>query len=484
MKKRSLNIIILLSVFAVFLGGYIVMNRINKNSEAETADEGTVLFEIDSDFITSLEWKYSSGDVSLNYNSDEDSWQYSKNTGFPLDSTYTDTMLTALSSIKYTRTLSDINDYSDYGLDSPSIELSFVADGDTYTIDIGITNGVTDCCYIRLNDSSDIYLVDTALSDAFSHSLYDIALKDTVPDMTDITSMQINGSEYTFLKDGSDTCYTPDYVWFLKNSDGSLIPLGTEKITELSSSITGMTWNSCVSYAPDSDELADYGLDSPSVTAKIAYTETETIDTGENDDDGNAITEEKSYDREFILYIGSAADEDATLYYAKCSLSDMIYTISSDLYKALNGASAETLMPDDVCLMDWQTVDSFTISADGKIVDISVSSKETTDDDGNVSYSYTYSINGETVNSELVQAFADRLSSLASEGTSDSYNNSAAPEITVVFHRNTDDDFAEMTFTLTPYDSSFYIAGFNGYQRILVNKKDVAELILDFENIA
>ena len=50
-----------------------------------------------------------------------------------------------------------------------------------------------------------------------------------------------------------------------------------------------------------------------------------------------------------------------------------------------------------------------------------------------------------------------------------------SPEISFTFHRNTE-DFSEMTLEFVQYDNNFYLVSFNGEQRLLVNRNDVAGL--------
>ena len=59
-------------------------------------------------------------------------------------------------------------------------------------------------------------------------------------------------------------------------------------------------------------------------------------------------------------------------YYAKLTDSNIVYTISQEVYDAAVNASYEELKPDEVILLDWSTVDSIEIEFDGNVYAVEV----------------------------------------------------------------------------------------------------------------
>jgi len=114
-------------------------------------------------------------------------------------------------------------------------------------------------------------------------------------------------------------------------------------------------------------------------------------------------------------------------------------------------------------------------------IDISYTLKE--NEDGEKVEVYAFHEDEVELDDTLTETFIDYLSYMEADGTVEGIGELAEPEITVVFHRNTGDEFAEMTFSIHPYDQSFSVVSFNGESRILVNKNHVGELLLHFENI-
>lgn len=55
----------------------------------------------------------------------------------------------------------------------------------------------------------------------------------------------------------------------------------------------------------------------------------------------------------------------------------MVYRISSEVYDAAVNASYDELRPDEVILLDWDTVDSIDIEADGSRYTVELEKKKT-----------------------------------------------------------------------------------------------------------
>ncbi len=96
----------------------------------------------------------------------------------------------------------------------------------------------------------------------------------------------------------------------------------------------------------------------------IDYTENVTVDTGKVDDAGNAIQEDREYTRTFTLLIGNF---NGTYDYAMLPDSKMVYQINASVADALTTASYSTLRPNNVCPMNWETVEALDITTNGSI---------------------------------------------------------------------------------------------------------------------
>ena len=196
-------------------------------------------------------------------------------------------------------------------------------------------------------------------------------------------------------------------------------------------------------YYTEDSELSDYGLDDPDAVVTVGYT----------DEDGE--------EQEFAYEIG----ESGGSYYAKLKDSTIVYSIEEDVYNGAVDASYDELKPDEVILLDWDTVDGIDIEVDGNTYSVEISGSE---EDG-----YTYTLDGSEIE------FGDVLDDLEAL-TIDSEEEAADPgenktELSLTFHRNTDTwETVELDFY--QYNGTYCISVLNGEETNCVNREDVVDL--------
>lgn len=485
--NRTKKLIVMLVVFLILFGGYTLLAHKNAEKKAaeKEAEASIPVSTVTADSISQISWNYNGESISLIRS--EDTWTYADDPAFPLDQTFPKTMLSAVTGLLSSRTLDEITDLSEYGLDDPTLRVTITtSDGSKKEYLLGNQNEMTEEYYLKQGDADTVYMVDDTLKSAFSHGLNDIIAMEEIPVISNIKSFKIETGEQTTalinMEDSSDISYTDKYVWFLRtlNRDKEIMTaLDTDKVTMLQKEITGLKWVNCVEYSATEEKLSEFGLDKPAAKVSIDYTENVTVDTDKADDAGNAIKEDHEYTHTFTLLIGNS---DGAYDYAMLPDSKMVYQINASVADALTTASYSTLRPDNVCLMNWETVEALDITTNGSNTTIVFNRTETTDEKGNVEKTSSYTVNGAEGDADLVQAFLDSITSLKAESDTETVPEDLEAEITIVFHRNTD-TFRELTLTLSPYDNTYDLAGFNGETRLLVNKTNVASLKTAFEAI-
>ena len=481
--KRKNKLISLAALFLVILGVYFVISALTaEEAGEEVASESITLTSIDSDTLASMQWEYNGEAITLSYSDEQ--WSYNEDSDFPLDQSIAEAMASAVINVSATRKLEDIEDISEYGLKEPVSTIKVACDdGSETNFKIGNINNSTGEYYVQLNEEDTVYTVDSTLYTAFSYGLYDLIDMEELPLISDITSFKVVSQDKAYelvnIEDSSDISYTNDYYWFLKEANKELKAIDEYKAESLQGQITSLSWVECVAYNAEQKDLEEYGLDNPEITVNITYIITETVDTGETDDDGNAITETKEEEVNFKLLIGDSEDGYS---YAMIDGSDMIYTILESVSDELKNGSYDTLCPDDVILMDWDTVDSMDITIDGTNHTLGIERTEETDDEGNTEEVITYYIDGEEADQDLAETFLDSITGLTADGQAEGGELQSSGDVMITFYRNTD-NYKEMPFILSKYDSSFYLVSFNEEARLLVNKNDVASLINSFKDI-
>ncbi len=464
---RGKKLVLLLGVLLVLMTVTVLVMEFAPDENAEEEAAVTV-FTLDMDQVTGLSWTYEGEEVSLERDG-ENNWTYPADDAFPLDQSYPDAMVQALSEIQADRIIEEPEDLSEYGLADPVCSITVQA-GETRQLAIGDETSLGGQRYLSLGDGN-VYLVDAGLLNDFALGLYDIVAKETIPSMTDVSAFQIQSGSTTLTidhKDEDGLAYSDQYTWFW-NQDGTLTALDTGLTSTLLETITSLSWNSCVAYQATQDQLSQWGLDDPSVIVTVSYVESSQVETNETDEDGQPIYETKETPKTFTLELG---DYDGDICYARLAGSTMVYQVDGSVRDTLAAAKGNDLLPQDVLLMDWTEVTGVDITLDGTTYSLNKTVQEETDEDGNTTETYLYQLDGQTV--DITDAL-DSIQDLEVVG-SDAGAQGSKEEITFTFHRDTD-HYPTVTLTFYAYDSSSCLESLNGESRLLVDRDGVLELI-------
>lgn len=466
--------LLLLLLFLIVLTAAALLATWLAPSEETAEDTSFIIFSLDPDQVTDLTWTYDGSTVTLQKDG-ESNWSYPADETFPLDPAYPDAMVQALSVVEAEKAIEAPEDLASYGLEEASCTVSVTAGETTYTLSFGDETSLGGQRYLSLGNGT-IYLVDASLLNDFALGLYDIVEEETIPSMTDLTSLSIATSSGTlsidYREDGGLT-YSDQYTWFW-DQGGSLTALDNTLTQNLVDTITSLTWNACVDYQATEDTLGTYGLDLPAATVTVQYTESTQVETNETDANGDPVYETQETPATFTLELG---DYDGDTCYARLAGSSMIYRIDGSVADTLLAAKGSDLLPQDVLLMDWEDVTGVDITLDGTTytLDKVVQEEEA---NGTTSETYVYQLEGQTV--EITDAL-DALADLEVTGS----DNGAAPgteEIAFTFHQDKE-NFPTVALTFSQYDSSSCLVTLNGESRLLVSRDGLLDLIDTFRSL-
>ena len=467
---RGKKLFVLLLALVILTGVTLLVAHLVPDEDESTAEDTSyIIFSLDPDQVTQLSWTYEDSTVTLT--KDENSnWSYPDDEAFPLDASYPDAMVQALKEVSATKTIESPENLADYGLEEAACAISVTAGDSTYELRIGDETGLGGQRYLSLGDGN-VYLVDADLLEDFSLGLYDIVSMESIPSMTDLTSVSIETTSGTLTLDyleDSGLAYSDQYTWFW-NQDGEETPLDTDLAEDLVSTVTGLTWNACVDYQADEDSLGTYGLDIPAATITVEYTESTQVETNETDENGDPIYETQEPPATFVLELG---DYDGDTCYARISGSSMVYRVDGTVADTLLAAKGEDLLPQDVVLMDWSDVTSVEINLDGTTYSLEKTVQEETDEDGNTTETYVYQLDGQTV--DITDAL-DSIQDLAVTG-SDADATPGTEELSFTFYQDKE-NFPTVTLVFSQYDSSSCLVTLNGESRLLVSRTDLLDLV-------
>lgn len=459
--KRGKKLIYMLLALVVLVGATFLATKLSPEESTDTEEEQTVIFTLDRQSVTALGWDYSE---AVHFTASDAGWVYSADAAFPLDESYIDTMLTTLSEITSTKTISDPEDLDQYGLEVPVCTITVTADSE-YTLSIGEETTMGGERYFSIGDGN-VYLVDEDILSDFSYGLYDVLAYETIPVMSEVTGMTLRSDVQSYeitYEENSGRAYSDSYVWFMGDKT-----LDTELTDSLISAVTGLSWDSCVEF--NATDLSQYGLDSPAAAVTVDYIETVQVETGETDEEGNAVYETEERAAAFALELGSVTDDGC---YAKLPGSNMVYLVDMELLDTLLYTTYSELQPDEVILLDWDTVTAMDITLDAEHYTVTRSSKSVTDEEGNTTEEEIWLLGEAEVDAQTV---LDALDAVASTGYAAGLYPEHGEQLRLCFHRDTE-NYQQVELVIYRYDSTQCLVTLNGVATVLADRSAVVELV-------
>ena len=455
--KRQKRLIVLSGVLVVCVAGAVVISRID--FEEKMTGMETTIVDVDSADITKLSWNY---EDEVSFTREDDEWKYGSDDKMAVDQELLDEIAENLSNITSDKMVEEVQSLGVYGLSEPQYNITVETEDETYEIAVGDETFSDGEVYISIGDDY-VYLTDAGLIDDISYSLLDCVQKEEIPEMESISSVSVNNEDTLDIVYAEDSgyCYSDAYTYYLKDGE-SYQNLDNENTESMFTTMSEFAWEECVDYYAEDSELSSYGLDEPDAEVSIVYTPAE-----EEDDSENADSDEQTFSYE----VGTADGA----YYAKLTDSNIVYSISEDVYNAAVDAAYDELKPDEVVLLDWDTVDSVEIELDGNVYTVDIESNE--DDE----YTYTFG------DSEIeFQDVLDQLSDITIPEESTEDDETSVPEeepalsnnkteLSLTFHRNTE-EYSTVEVVFYQYNGSYCIAALNGDELNYVDRSAVVNL--------
>ena len=516
MKNKTVKMVLAVVVLGVCCGAYAgvktyVAHQEQKESE-EDSEESTTVFTASTDNIKSLDFMVD--DTETTFEKDDDSWVKKDETDFPVNQTTLDSAASAIASVDSDRVLEDVDDLSEYGLDSPSNTIKIVTksdeeDGDdiTTTLYVGDENSSTSQYYVRKDDDEKtVYLIDSSCVEPFTKSLNDYAQMDDFPTISNtdtITKISVDGDNSYELSKDEDTS-----TWSVKGSEDEE-KADSATVSSLVSSFGSMAYSSLADYK--CDDKSKYGLDKPYATITVDYqeevadddtdedTQDDTTASGEtadedassveensddaeqdteSDDEDSSEEETKMADKQLTILVGNETDDSSR--YVMVNDSNEVYTMSTDTLSALTDKSEEDFWDMTVSYVSLNSLGSLKVNYQGSDYKVNVSRETSADDDGNDTETVTYKLNGSDLDETTFTTFYNKLINMtAQKRLTDKYEPDGDAELTAIF---TEEDGDTQEVAYYSYDTNYYAAVVDN-KVYLVNKMNVKELFTAFESV-
>lgn len=522
--KKSTKLVSAVVVLAVLGGVYVGLNTyVTKEESTESSSEEgskTEVYSAKTDDIKSLEFIIDKKDTV--FEKKDDSWVKKDETAFPVNQTTLDSAASALEKVEADRVLENVDDLTEYGLDSPSNSVTVTTDDGTTKFNIGDENTSTNQYYIAKDDEdSTVYVVSSSIVTPFMNSLYDYAQGEDFPtiDSSTVKKVQVSQDEDSYiLEENSDGA-----TWDVSTDGSDKETADTTAAGNVTSGLGSLAYDQFTDY--NAEDLSKYGLDKPYATITVDYqgeAENDSSDESESDSEasesvtedntdsaednsGDSIdstasddsssgdssesedaadssdtgdsTETTTVDKQLVIYVGDNADDGSR--YVTID-NKQVYTMSTDTLSAIIDKKASDLWSLIVNYQSVKTLDQLQVTYAGDTHTVNVSRETSTDDDGNETETTTYKLDGNEVDSTTFTTFYNKLVNMAGQKRlTESYTPAADAEMKVVF---TDTDNNQTTVTFYSYDTNYYAAVVDN-KVFLVNKMTVKEMFTAYETL-
>ncbi len=339
-KKKQKQLTIMVVIVAALAAILVVAIQLNSwnTTRQEAAEDAAIPRILTLDDVTGV--TFVDGDSSLEFLlNDDGEWYWADDEDFLLDDTAVSTVAELAEDFQAGTSFEIADDLSAYGLEDSELQVIYTTeDGDTYTVLVGGTTG--DYYYAMLEDGDTIYTIDETLSTYLVYTLYDMADLADYPSLSsdiiqDVT-LTSGDSEITFTigevevevsddededadssaeADASASSSEPEteieYHWFMDGEDVT----DQSQITSLNTEVDSIAVSSLAAFKPDDEALEVYGLNDPTLTVTVRYTD--------EDDDGSDITVTS------VLTVGGYYEDEDAYFCTLDTNPNEVYLISA-----------------------------------------------------------------------------------------------------------------------------------------------------------
>lgn len=473
MKKKTVKLVSAVVVLGVACGAYVGVNSYvssQEKKESEEEDTSVELTNLSTDNITSV--AFTAGQDNVEFDKKDDTWSEKSDADFPVNQDTVNSAVGGVASLSAAQEISDVEDLSEYDLDSPQNEIKLTTDDGDTVLQIGMENTSTSQYYVKKSDDDkNVYLVDSSAVEPFMGTLYDFAESGTFPSVTSSTITEVKVDK----EDGYELTQDPDNL-FWNISDGKTSEKAdTDKAGTVTSAIGSLSYDSFVDYNCTDD--SKYGFDDPYAVITAKYTEEEAVEdessTDSDTEDDSEETETKTVDKEITIYVG---DETGSDRYVKVNDSKEVYTITEDSLTDILDSTVSDFYSLSVNYLSVNSLDSLEVKTpdgDHTVTVTRETTKDSDDEDAEETTTVSYKLDGADLDDTTFTTFYNKLINMtAQQRLTEDYTPEGDPAYTFVFK---DTDGNETTAEYYEYDTNFY-AAVVGDKVYLVNKMNIRDM--------
>lgn len=164
---KGKRLIAALVVLVLCIGGYFLVKSLDLEKVKEENPE--YMIQVDSSEITNF--SFVRDGQTLSFTKTEDTWNYDGDGSLTMNQTSMKSMAAVLAEVEAKQILTEHEELSEYGLDSPSNTITFTAGGETKTILVGNENKAASGVYVKMDGDDTVYLISETLPNKFDCGL-------------------------------------------------------------------------------------------------------------------------------------------------------------------------------------------------------------------------------------------------------------------------------------------------------------------------
>jgi len=171
-KIRKIRLLAMLLCLVLVVAAYLAIsrNRIEEDT-GEQEPESYSVIDIDTANVTQI--GIISSDNTTNLIREGDQWKLLEDDTVLIDGDSIDSFLNAAGNIVSETRIEKVEDFVQYGLEDPVLNITLQWDSNMYNLKVGDYNSMISCYYIRLNEENTVYTISSSVFYALNKSLED-----------------------------------------------------------------------------------------------------------------------------------------------------------------------------------------------------------------------------------------------------------------------------------------------------------------------
>lgn len=179
MKKQMIAGIVLL---VLCIGGYFGVKAYNSNQEKKQEAETMKPVEVTVSDVTGF--SYMKDGETLSFEKDGENWLYAGDTSLDMDEESIEEMLGKVCGVSSTEKI-EAENLSDYGFDNPTNTITLEMAEGSKVVKIGMYNEIVSKYYLSIDDSKELYLVESDIVTGFDKTAEDLKAAETPEETTE-----------------------------------------------------------------------------------------------------------------------------------------------------------------------------------------------------------------------------------------------------------------------------------------------------------